>query len=114
VYLYVDGSIYLKAEAEISTPNHVTFVCPYERYKKVKPFIQSQEAALTSAENTATVHGTEDDAERIRRVSRRKLHLASLTLIHEISLLNALKSVMTDMLTGSYSVKFLRTCDCGL
>jgi hypothetical protein len=72
VYLYVGDLIYLKAEAEIDTPNHVTFVCPYERYKKVKPFIQSQEAALISAENTATVHETgEDDDERIQRVSPR-------------------------------------------
>jgi hypothetical protein len=71
--LYVGGLIYLKAEAEIDTPDHVTFVCPYERYKKVKPFIQSQEAASTSAENTATVHGTGEDNndERIQRVSPR-------------------------------------------
>jgi hypothetical protein len=73
VYLYVGGLIYSKAETEINTLNHVTFVCPYERYKKMKPFIQSQEAASTSAENIATVNGTgeDDDDERIQRVSPR-------------------------------------------
>ncbi|PNF41922.1 hypothetical protein B7P43_G15291 [Cryptotermes secundus] len=29
-----------EAEAELDTPNHVTFVCPCGRYKKVKSFIQ--------------------------------------------------------------------------
>ncbi|PNF29147.1 hypothetical protein B7P43_G12605 [Cryptotermes secundus] len=67
-----------EAEAEIDTPNHVTFVCPYERYKKVKPFIQSQETTLTSAENTATVPGTEDDnAERIQRIKDHFVEVSS-------------------------------------
>jgi hypothetical protein len=69
----------------------------------MKPFIQSQEAALTSAENIATVSGTgEDDEERIQRVSPR----ITPSSFHEISLLNALKSVMTDIFTGPYSVIF--------
>lgn len=71
--LYVGGLIYLKAETEFDTQNHVTFVSPYERYKKVKPFIQSQEAASTSTENVTAVNGMgeEGNDERIQRVSSR-------------------------------------------
>jgi hypothetical protein len=66
--------IYPKAETEFDTQNHVTFVSPYERYKKVKPFIQSQEVASTSTENVAAGNGVEEDSDdkRIQRVSPRK------------------------------------------
>jgi hypothetical protein len=70
VYLYV-GLVYPKDETEFDTQNYVTFVSPYERYKKVKPFIQSQEAPSTSTENVAAVSGMGEnsDNEWVQRVS---------------------------------------------
>jgi hypothetical protein len=54
------------AEAGIGTVKHVQFICPYEQYKRVKPFIQSQEqeqeAASVSTE-TVGVNGTRQDSD---------------------------------------------------
>lgn len=61
-------------EADIDTHDYVTFVCPYERYKRVKPFVQSQESASASTEDVAAVNGTRqdgDDEEQMQRVSPR-------------------------------------------
>lgn len=64
-------------EIESDTLNHVTFVCPYERYKKMKPFVQSQEAeaaaAAISNKAVPTVNGDKQDVDvdneqRIQRV----------------------------------------------
>jgi hypothetical protein len=94
VYVFV---FCLKAEtpeADTDTHKSVTFICPYERYKQVKPFIQSQEAASVFTENVAAVNGTSQDndsEERIQRVSTR------------------------TSLSGSYSVThFIPTCECEL
>ena len=63
VFVYV--STYIKAEtpeAGVDTVKHVQFICPYEQYKRVKPFIQSQEqeAASVSTE-TAGMNGIRQD-----------------------------------------------------
>jgi hypothetical protein len=63
VFVYV--STYIKAEKPgtgVDTVKHVQFICPYEQYKRVKPFIQSQEqeAASVSTE-TAGMNGIRQD-----------------------------------------------------
>jgi hypothetical protein len=49
-------------EAGVDTMKHVQFICPYEQYKRVKPFIQSQEqeAASVSTE-TVGLNGIRQD-----------------------------------------------------
>jgi len=51
-------------EAGVDTVKHVQFICPYEQYKRVKPFIQSQEqeAASVSTE-TAGMNGIRQDSD---------------------------------------------------
>jgi hypothetical protein len=73
-------------EADIDTHDCVTFVCPYERYKRVKPFIQSQEAAVASTDNVAVVNGTRQDGdnERVQRVSPRTSPSNSYGMTHFI------------------------------
>ncbi|PSN43819.1 Exosome component 10 [Blattella germanica] len=58
------------SDEENDHSKHVAFICPYERYKRVKPFIQSQEIVKNEEE---TVQNGEDqdseNSERIKRVS---------------------------------------------
>jgi hypothetical protein len=58
---------------------HVPFICPYERYKRVKPFIQSQEQEAASASTeTAGMNGIRqddnDDDEQMQKVSPEQHH----------------------------------------
>ncbi|XP_069699387.1 exosome complex component 10 homolog [Periplaneta americana] len=67
-------------EIESDTLNHITFVCPYERYKKMKPFVQSQEAeaaaAAISNKAVPTVNGDKQDVDvdNEQRIQRIKDH----------------------------------------
>jgi hypothetical protein len=65
-------------EAEVDAVTHVPFICPYERYKRVKPFIQSQEQEAASASTeTVGMNGIkqdDDDGEQMQKVSPEQHH----------------------------------------
>jgi hypothetical protein len=49
-------------EATADTVKRVQFICPYEQYKRVKPFIQSQEQEAASVStDTVGVNGVGQD-----------------------------------------------------
>jgi len=66
-------------EAGVDTGKHVQFICPYEQYKRVKPFIQSQEQEAASfSTETAGMNGirqdNDGDDEQKQELTRKRKH----------------------------------------